>query len=299
VNFNVEHVVKHSQRIDAIWRASALVGLLLGGVSLLLTTVATALAARTVRRKMRFERQRGEELEMFAGRVAHDLLSPLGATTLALQLIEHRSGEPKSIEMAARARTAVGRVRLIVDALLGFARAGAQGEPGAHASADAVVADVLGEMMPQAQASSIRLHAEPFPPCEVACAPGILTVLLSNLVRNSLKFMGERALRVVAIRVSPDEQRVRFEVEDTGPGLPAGFAHSAFEPYVRGPSAERPGIGLGLATVKRLVEAHGGRVGVETSRPTGALFWFELPRAPAPRDTDVEPLVEGAPDYQA
>jgi signal transduction histidine kinase len=71
---------------------------------------------------------------------------------------------------------------------------------------------------------------------------------------------------------------VRFEVADTGPGLPPAFEKHAFEPYMRA-TTRVPGLGLGLATVKRLVCAYGGHVGVARGEGgVGALFWFELPR---------------------
>jgi len=72
---------------------------------------------------------------------------------------------------------------------------------------------------------------------------------------------------------------VRVEVEDTGPGLPPGIEHSIFEPYVRAPGVTQPGLGLGLATVKRFADSHGGAVGVLRAE-AGTVFWFELPRAP-------------------
>jgi signal transduction histidine kinase len=90
--------------------------------------------------------------------------------------------------------------------------------------------------------------------------------------------MGNSKVRrvIVAVELS-DARSCRLSVRDTGPGLPPGMEGAVFDPYVRA-SNKIPGLGLGLATVKRLVDAHGGRVGVAPARPSGSLFWVELPR---------------------
>jgi signal transduction histidine kinase len=71
---------------------------------------------------------------------------------------------------------------------------------------------------------------------------------------------------------------VRFEVHDTGPGIASTMLESVFQPHVR-LQQRQPGIGLGLATVKRIADAHGGRVGVQSRLDVGSVFWVELPRA--------------------
>jgi signal transduction histidine kinase len=93
--------------------------------------------------------------------------------------------------------------------------------------------------------------------------------------------MGDGQLRRIDLRAEPLDRLVRIEVEDTGPGLPADVARNAFEPFVRGSNASGPGVGLGLATVRRLVVAHGGTVGVYRGARGGCLFWFALPLAAA------------------
>ena len=74
-----------------------------------------------------------------------------------------------------------------------------------------------------------------------------------------------------------NERVARLEVEDTGPGIPPEAQQTIFEPFVRVSPAKAAGTGLGLATVKRLVEAHGGRLGVQSKPDAGSLFWVELP----------------------
>ena len=90
--------------------------------------------------------------------------------------------------------------------------------------------------------------------------------------------MGDRPERRISIGVRIRSRSVGVWVDDSGPGLPAGVGSEIFDPYWRAPTAAVPGLGLGLATVKRLVQCYGGQVG-STPRPEGGLrVWFELPR---------------------
>ena len=159
----------------------------------------------------------------------------------------------------------------------------ARPEPGANTDVGPAVAGLLEELRPQAEDAAAELRVDPIPDCVVASSPGVLVVILSNLVRNALKYLGDASERVVVLRVRPRRASVSFEVEDTGPGVPAELGDRIFEPYIRGrrASTTRPGIGLGLATVKRLVVAHGGTLGTRRGSLGGALFWVELPRAEA------------------
>src|SRR2546425_444560 len=185
----------------------------------------------------------------------------------------------QSGEALQRAQSSLSRVRRIVDGLLEFARAGARPEVGARADLRVVAAGLLDELGPFAAQRHAALRFEDMPDCAVACSPGVLLSLLGNLLRNGLKYLGNAEVREVSLRVRPRRGRVLFEVEDTGPGIPPALGERIFEPYVRGPNTGAPGIGLGLATVKRLVVSHGGSLGVRTGANGGALFWFELDEA--------------------
>jgi len=104
--------------------------------------------------------------------------------------------------------------------------------------------------------------------------------VLNNLVGNAVKFSptGSR----IVIRVRPEGAFVRTSVVDNGPGIPEAELAALFKPFYRGSAPLPPGersTGLGLPIARRIVEAHGGRIGVESREGHGATFWFTLPTA--------------------
>src|SRR5262249_54988689 len=123
--------------------------------------------------------------------------------------------------------------------------------------------------------AGVEVRVESFPSILGGLSPGVLDSVVANLGRNAIKYMGAEPVRWVILRVVDRDPVVRGEGEDTGPGLPPALEQSVFEPDVRGGTGQ-PGIGLGLATVQRIVRAHGGRVGVRSYPGKGCCFWFEL-----------------------
>lgn len=228
--------------------------------------------------------ERAGELEQFSGRVAHDILSPLATVAMALPYAARDDVDPRvRREMVARGERSLARVRTIVDGLLGFARAGAHPAPDARSDVCEVVDELVAELRPDAQSAGVELVNDCAAAPPVACNRGVLTSLLANLVLNAIKYIGDGPVRRVTIRAFARGERVHVDVQDTGPGLQPGMEKRLFEPYARGHHPGQPGIGLGLATVKRIVDAHCGAVGVDSRVGIGARFWFELPSArPAP-----------------
>lgn len=273
-------------------RAALILDALCGGVAV----VIAALVYRSQRRYQKLQveheqvlQRRAEELDQFAARVAHDILGPLGAVSMALTVAERPAASSQTrSEALARGHASIGRVQRLVDGLLDFARAGASPH-GASADVRSVVSGLLDELEAEAQRARVDLEVGDLPACAVACSSGALLSVLSNVLRNAIKYMGDGDVRRVALRVQAGRGKVFFEIEDTGPGIPPGLSERIFQPYVRAGLPGQPGIGLGLATVKRLAEAHGGRVGVRPSPAGGSLFWLELPRA-----ADPEPVRESA-----
>lgn len=124
-------------------------------------------------------------------------------------------------------------------------------------------------------------------PCRARFDRLRLEQILTNLIANAIKFgrSGGRIDVTVRSLSGPDELRwVEIEVADDGPGVPPADRERIFEPYVQAADESRGGgLGLGLAICKRLVEAHGGQIGVEAREGGGSRFCFTLPAATRPR----------------
>lgn len=229
-------------------------------------------------RHLALQEQRASELEQFAGRVAHDILSPLSTVGFALELAgQPGRGHERTTE---RGLAALQRVKRVVSGLLDFARAGARPETDVRTGVADVMADLTKELVPTAAAAGVELTMTRQGACEVACNVGVLTSLIANLTRNAIKYIGDGPIRRIDVRAFESGASVRVEVRDTGPGLPPDVEGRVFDAYARARTSTQPGLGLGLATVKRLAEAHGGSVGVSSVPGRGCTFWFELPSAP-------------------
>jgi signal transduction histidine kinase len=281
IQLNAARVAQVADMIEGERKSRAFWVFGLDGVSVALAVALALLALKTLARNEAMVRRRSEELEGFAGRVAHDLLNPISAAEMSLAATERgAAGNERMVALAARGKRSLNRARALVDDLFAFAQAGARPVPGMTTSVAEVVDGVVEELRgPAAERNIVVKVTPPVAPVAVRCANGVLASLISNLVRNAIKHMGNSPRREVEVRVAPRHDRVRFEVEDTGPGLPPELVSNAFDPYVRGAGTSEPGLGLGLATVRRLVEGHFGRYGVVSRPGEGALFWFELPSA--------------------
>lgn len=281
-DLNVRESAALGAHIAYLKRTSEATVFILDLVCALLAVIAAALMIRLLRRYAALVETHMSDLEQFSSRVAHDIRSPLAAVGLALELMK-RDPE-KGLRMGAldRAARSLQRVVRLVDDLLVFARAGAVPPETARADAGDVIDGVLDQLRAPAEESAITLSREPVePPITVAASPGVLSSILSNLLGNAIKHMGNSPVRAVSVRTHDLGRAARFEVSDTGPGVDPALRAHMFEPYVRGAGATVPGLGLGLATVRRLIEAHGGAVGWLPNRGPGGTFWFELPMVAA------------------
>lgn len=213
-----------------------------------------------------------EVLAAFAGQVSHDLRNPLSAVTMALRLIaEETQGSGGSTFLLDRALSGASRMQLLIDDLLSFARLG--GEL-ARVPVDLgqVVGDVREDLATALEGATVKVGDLP----TVTGDPVQLRAVVQNLVANAAKFTrpGEPA------HIEIDSTRVgevwRIEVNDRGPGIAEEQRERVFQPLARVDESVE-GSGIGLATCRRIVEAHGGRIGVTDAVHGGTCAWFELP----------------------
>jgi signal transduction histidine kinase len=144
----------------------------------------------------------------------------------------------------------------------------------------ALLSDAAELLEGLATEKSIRLVVDPWAsvPAVQADRERVLQAL-ENLIGNAIKFSPPGS--VVRLGAAPDEAGVRIEVADSGPGIEPSDAPHLFDRYFQGERKRRKGLGLGLYIARGIVEAHGGRIWVESAAGAGATFRFTLPAAKA------------------
>jgi signal transduction histidine kinase len=264
--------IETSRLLDGMWALFAVAGAVIAGILV-------RGHQRLARQMHRLEQERSGELEQFSARVAHDIVSPLSSVSIGLQILSRKvADDPQAGEAAGMMRRSLQRVTVIVDELFRFAQSGARPQPGETADLGGVLEALQEELVPAAAERGVALTFEPAPAISVACAEGAILVAVQNLVRNAIRYVADAPKKRVVARATVLRDRVRVSIEDSGPGVPEGMEAAIFDPYVRG-SRVGQGLGLGLATVKRIIESRNGRVGVVSRPDRGATFWIELPRA--------------------
>lgn len=144
-----------------------------------------------------------------------------------------------------------------------------------HVDVGQVLRDCLDAFAPVAAAKGVSLTADQsFSHLSATLDSDRILQVLANLVSNALKFTPAGGRITIAIATGDDT--IRFAVSDTGVGIPANRLSEIFERF-RQVSKDRRGLGLGLHISKSIVEAHGGRIWVESTPAVGSTFFFEVP----------------------
>jgi signal transduction histidine kinase len=227
--------------------------------------------------------------------VSHDLRNPLGTVVTSTQVLQRiaQADNPRlQRQLDIILRSARAMERLISD-LLDLASLDAQKFPveTKPCDADVLLRDAGQLFAPLCETKGLRFAHETLSdgPLTAPCDRERILQVLSNLVGNAVKFT-ERGS--ITLRARPHGDEVLFSVSDTGVGIAAEHVPHIFDRYFQGKQGRRQGVGLGLSIAKGIVEAHGGRVWVESAPGAGTTFFFTLPTC-APT-ADASPLDQGS-----
>lgn len=233
------------------------------------------------------EAQRAERLaalgQLSAG-LAHEIRNPLGVIKGSAEILTQKldNSNPLAKELAGYIYTEVNRVSALVSRFLDFARP-SQLELRASDLAQ-VVERCLKTVSEQGACAKVKIHRD--------FAPGLANVMLdqdlcdqvfTNLLMNACEAMGEQGgdlrVRVRAENAKEGEAGVTAEIEDSGPGVPRELKEQIFNPFV---TTKKSGVGLGLAIVSKIVDAHGGSLKLVSEPGHGASFHVTFPAAASP-----------------
>ncbi len=229
---------------------------------------------RTLREHSEEVRGRLEDLGLFAGRLVHDLRQPLHALSIAVGTAERAVSEPRIREVLGRGQTIIRQMNEMAEHLLTFSSSGPSADAGARTAVAEVVRDLVEDFRREGTAIEWEIALDS--PAAVAMEPGTLRMVARNLLDNAVKYSDGASPRRIGVALEGGAARVTLVVRDSGPGIPADALPHVFEPFFRASNAVA-GHGLGLATVARLVESHGGHVEARSEVGRGAELRVVLP----------------------
>jgi two-component system, NtrC family, sensor histidine kinase KinB len=235
------------------------------------------ISLQDVTRLRRFEDMKGD----LVATVAHELRTPLTSLRMALHLCLEGSAGPLTgpqRELLSAGRADGERIQALADDLLDLSRLQAGGlemEPQTLA-ASALIAAAQEALAAAAAEKGVGLAREILPDCPAVRAdPERTALVIINLLNNAIRHTPAGGRVVLA--ACAEEDLVRFEVRDDGEGIPPEHVGRVFDRFFRVPGREARGTGLGLAIAREIVQAHGGRIGVDSEPGRGSRFWFTLP----------------------
>jgi light-regulated signal transduction histidine kinase (bacteriophytochrome) len=219
-----------------------------------------------------------EQLEAFSYSVAHDLRAPLRIITSFSQALHDDHADrlgAEGIEYLSHISRAAQRMTHLIDDLLDFSRVSRTELRRDRVDLSALARSVVSRLRAVHPERTIDISIEPG--LVVHADPRLLDIILTNLLGNAWKFTAKRTRPHVEFASLPGCAPMTFFVRDNGAGFDPAYASRLFGVFQRlHPAHEFDGTGIGLATVQRLVQRHGGKVWAEGAVDQGATVFFTL-----------------------
>jgi len=220
------------------------------------------------------------DLESFSYTISHDLRTPLNYISVSTQLLKQKHEKEFNEEDNSYLDTILNTVRSMVDMisdLLQFSRSGNIKVDLQKVDLTDLSKKVIDWTRQDNPGREIRFMVEEG--IYVSGDPSLLMVVMKNLLGNAWKYTSYTANPEIHIGTQPNEDLTTVFVKDNGAGFNPNQAHNLFTPFVRLHSQDEfPGTGVGLSTVKRIVEKHGGKIWATGEVGKGATFFFTVPK---------------------
>jgi signal transduction histidine kinase len=242
-----------------------------------LSALNAVLEERVAKRTAQLE-ESNRELEAFSYSVSHDLRAPLRSVDGFSRIVldEHAGHLDLEAKRYLRlVRESAQRMGELIDGLLGLSRIGRKSLTKQPVDTVQIVEEAIIDVRPQAGERSIDFRVGELPSCTADHA--LIRIVFQNLLGNAVKYTRGRDAAIVEVGAFSDPEGPVFYVRDNGVGFDQRYADRLFGAFQRLHRAEEyEGVGIGLATVHRIVSRHGGRVWAESAPDAGATFRFTL-----------------------
>jgi signal transduction histidine kinase len=216
--------------------------------------------------------ERARELEAFAARVSHDLKGPLSPIALSADLLVMNE-QPVVKEAATRIRRSTTKMMSIINDLLSLSVSGRP--PRGKTTVAPVVTELLEELAPELRDAAVEVSIAD---CVAACPSDVLGQVLTNVISNASKYRSPERRLELRIDARCEGDSIEIVVGDNGIGMDAETRDHAFDPFFRARETHgAAGHGLGLAIVRRTVEALGGTCSLDSSIGRGTRVTLTLP----------------------
>ncbi len=236
-------------------------------------------ANRKLQQLNRALRRSNDDLEHFAYIASHDLKEPLRTITTHLQLIDRALGDKigeHERDLFEFVVSASRRMSLLIDDVLTYSRLGQQASPPELVDLSEVVSWTLGNLNESIEYAKATIRVDALP--QVLGDPVRLGQVFQNLIGNALKYCSPDRPPEISISATSATSGVwEVSVRDNGIGIAEEHQASVFNPFKRLHGQEIPGTGIGLAVCRRIIEAQGGEIWLESEQGKGTTFTFTLP----------------------
>lgn len=243
----------------------------------------------------------------FLANISHEIRTPIQTIIGMMELLSDTKLDEEQTEYARQVRFSADVLLTLINDILDFSKgeAGQLKIENIEYDCAFVIERTIDLVSMEAHKKGLELivDIDPELPSLIIGDPGRLQQIILNLVKNAVKFTNVGQIVIRAVPIVKENERsfalssnrfIHFEIEDTGIGIDTKVQKGLFKEFFQADSSttrKYGGSGLGLAICRNIVELMGGEIGVESNSPRGAIFWFDLPLAPAARKND-PPAVE-------